>query len=48
MIEEGDASPDDVIWMYKTTRLNKNVRGTKIIAKAYDLPGNEGAMEKVL
>ena len=48
LIEEGDASPDDVIWMYKTTRLNKNVIGTKIIAKAYDLPGNEGAMEKVL
>src|SRR5205085_9732044 len=44
VIEEGEAvdNGDNLNWMYTVT---KNVRGTKIVVKAYDLPGNETVKE---
>ena len=47
IIEVGDAvdNGDKLNWMYTVT---KNVRGSKIIVKAYDLPGNETMKEVIL
>jgi hypothetical protein len=50
LIEEGAALLDDVTaqWLYTATQDNSTLAGSKIIAKATDLPGNITAMEKVL
>jgi len=47
LIEEGDAVSDGVLWMYVTTRENNTIAGSKIVATAFDLPGNEGKREVV-
>ena len=48
LIEEGNAVTDDILWMYQATGVNLKIEGSKIIAKAYDLPGNEGVKEVIL
>ncbi|MFC5283503.1 hypothetical protein [Pedobacter alpinus] len=50
LIEEGNAilSADQVKWNYTTSIANSQVTGTKIIFKAYDLPGNETVLETVI
>ena len=47
LIEEGNAVTDDILWMYEATG-NNSIEGSKIVAKAYDLPGNEGVKEVTL
>lgn len=48
LIEEGNAVTDDILWMYQATGENPEIEGSKIVAKAYDLPGNEGVKEVTL
>lgn len=50
LIEEGAALLDDVTaqWVYTATQVNPTLAGSKIVAKATDLPGNITTMEKVL
>ena len=48
LIEEGNAVTDDILWMYQASGNNSNIEGSKIVAKAYDLPGNEGVKEVTL
>lgn len=50
LIETGDAieNADGLNWIYTATQANANLAGTKIVAVATDLPGNEGSMEIVL
>ena len=48
LIEEGNAVDDGVLWMYAVANANNIVKGSKIVATAYDLPGNEGVKEIVL
>jgi len=48
LIEEGNAVTDDILWMYQATGINSEIEGSKIVAKAYDLPGNEGVREVTL
>lgn len=45
VVEEGVAESDGVLWMYSVTRANENISGCRVIAKAYDLPQNEGVKE---
>jgi hypothetical protein len=47
MIEEGTAfeNGDGLNWVYVAKEMNANVPGSKIIATAFDLPGNEGCLE---
>lgn len=50
LIEQGDAvvSIDGTTWKYTVTAANANLAGTKIIATALDLAGNEGEAEAAL
>ncbi|CAN5354193.1 hypothetical protein BH09BAC3_BH09BAC3_09230 [soil metagenome] len=51
VIEEGEAGPDAegvFPWVYKATVANPTLTGTKILAVAYDRPGNKGSEEVVL
>ena len=50
LIETGEAieNADGLNWVYTATQANANLAGTKIVAIATDLPGNEGSMETVL
>lgn len=51
ILEEGDATQDPIdpnLWRYAATVANPRVTGTNIVATAYDRPGNEGVLEKVL
>lgn len=47
LVEGGDAidNGDKLNWMYTVTA---NVMGSRIVAKAYDLPGNETVQEMIL
>ena len=47
LIEEGDAvdNGDKLNWMYTVSQANNNVAGSKIMVKAYDMPGNETVKE---
>jgi hypothetical protein len=47
LIEEGDAvdNGDRLNWIYTATQ---NLRGSKILVKAYDLPGNETVKEIII
>jgi hypothetical protein len=45
IIEEGNAAYDGSIWLYHVSRKNEKIEGSRIIAKAFDLPGNEGSLE---
>jgi hypothetical protein len=45
LIEDGIAESDGMLWMYRVTRANENINGCRIVAKAYDLPRNEGVKE---
>ena len=44
-IEKGSAINDGIIWLYVVQKSNPNLHGCRIIAYAYDLPGNEGIKE---
>ena len=51
LIEEGDAVQDPrngLLWVYTTTAANAAVSGTKIIAKAIDLPGNITEQDEIM
>lgn len=50
LIEEGNAvmDIDGITWNYTATALNVNVEGSKIIATAADLAGNETVLEAIL
>lgn len=48
LIEEGNAVTDNILWMYQVTVVNLKIAGSKIVAKAYDLPGNEAMKEVTL
>ena len=43
VIEEGNAMQDGLLWMY--TAVRNSDAAHRIVATAYDLPGNEGVME---
>jgi hypothetical protein len=47
LIEEGTAvaNANGLSWLYITTSTNLNIPGSRIIATATDVPGNEGVME---
>jgi hypothetical protein len=48
LIEQGEAIQHAInksIWNYTTQQNNANVAGTKILATAFDLPGNPGILE---
>ena len=48
-IESGEAvnTGDSLMWMYTATKA-VDLAGARIVARAYDRPGNEGVMEVVL
>ena len=50
LLETGlaETEPRGVIWNYFATQLNNAVAGTKILAVATDIPGNEGVLEITL
>jgi hypothetical protein len=50
LVEEGDAvvSSDGMTWVYTATTVNGSVSGTRIVVKAYDLPGNLSEKEETL
>lgn len=50
LIEEDNAvdNGDRLNWMYTISRDNNNVSGSKIIVKAYDMPGNETIKEMII
>ena len=50
LLEKGDAVADGfgVSYIYTTTQTNAALAGSKIIAIAIDVPGNEGVLEQVL
>lgn len=50
LIEEGAAiaNPDGLSWNYIATQVNPQLSGTKIKAKAFDIPENEGFLEVTL
>lgn len=50
LIEEGPsaAQADGLSWYYTVTTPNSTIEGTKIVAKAIDIPENEGLMEVTL
>lgn len=48
LVEEGQAVTDGLLWMYEATVINESVAGSKIVASAFDLPGNEGTKEVLL
>jgi len=51
IIEQGEAAQDankSDQWEYKATIANSPLAGTKILAVAYDRPGNKGTGEVVL
>lgn len=48
LIEQGDAVQHAIsksVWNYTAQQNNANVAGTKILATAFDLPGNKGTLE---
>jgi hypothetical protein len=48
LIEQGEAVQQPInksLWDYTTQQNNANVAGTKIMATAFDLPGNKGTLE---
>jgi hypothetical protein len=50
IIEEGEALPDAMKsnqWEYKATAANPTLVGTKILAVAYNRPGNTGSAQVV-
>ncbi len=51
ILEEGEAIADAIdpnLWRYAATVANPRVTGSTIVATAYDRPGNEGFLEKML
>ena len=51
LIEQGDAVQDPsngLLWVYTATAVNAAVSGTKIIAKAIDLPGNITEQDEIM
>src|SRR5687767_6832485 len=46
LIEHGEAKQDGMMWMY--VALQSNEDANRIVATAFDLPGNEGVMEVVM
>lgn len=48
LLEEGDALYDGIIWMYAAKTNVNNILGFAIVAKAYDIPGNEGVLKVIL
>ena len=50
LIEEGEAVEDELYryWKYKTINHNKIITGSRIVAVAKDIPGNEGTHEMIL
>jgi len=48
LLETGLAESNGVLWDYTATQENNAVAGTKIVAVATDLPGNEGVLEITL
>jgi hypothetical protein len=50
LLEEGDAEPDKngIEFIYTSTQANNPLAGSKIIAIATDVPGNEGILEVTL
>lgn len=50
LLEAGDAPPDinGINWTYTVTQPNNLLTGSKVIAIATDVPGNEGAMKVTL
>ena len=48
LIEEGTATLEDDQWFYTARMLNPTPTGSRIVAKAKDLPGNITTMEKVI
>jgi hypothetical protein len=47
LVEKGNAviNANGIDWTYTTSQPNGNLAGTRIIAMATDVPGNEGSME---
>lgn len=50
LVESGEAVPSaqGLHWTYTATQANANVSGSRIVATAVDLPGNEGLLEITL
>jgi hypothetical protein len=50
LLETGFAEADDLNsnWMYITTAVNNVVPGTRVLAIATDVPGNEGTLEVLM
>jgi hypothetical protein len=50
LVEQGEAvaSAEGMNWIYTATTENSSVRGTRIVVKAYDLPGNLSEKEETL
>jgi hypothetical protein len=50
IIEEGDALPtiNPALWVYQAVVANPQVKGTRIMAMAYDRPKNVGVMDRVV
>lgn len=50
LVESGEAvsSAQGLHWTYTVTQANPNVSGSRIVATAVDLPGNEGLLEITL
>lgn len=50
LLEEGDAelSTNGIEWAYTATQANNLLAGTKVVAIATDVPGNEGTLEVTL
>ena len=46
LIEEGEASQDGLLWMYVAQQDHEDAG--RIVATAFDLPGNEGVMEVII
>jgi hypothetical protein len=47
LVEKGNAviNANGIDWTYTTSKPNSNLAGTRIVAMATDVPGNEGSME---
>lgn len=47
LVEKGNAviNANGIDWTYTTSQPNGNLAGTRIVAMATDVPGNEGSME---
>jgi len=46
LIEEGEALQDGLLWMYVAQQDHEDAG--RIVATAFDLPGNEGVMEVII